>query len=67
MNKEIYEKYLVSPITKKTLHIEKKCRLYSGSENLKELCSSFGLKCISQEDFETAKNTIFTISVFKKP
>ena len=24
MNKEIYEKYLVSPITKKSLHIDKK-------------------------------------------
>ena len=44
----------------------KKCRLYSGSENLKELCSSFGLKCISQEDFETAKDIFFTISVFEK-
>ncbi len=43
-----------------------KCRLYSGSENLKELCSSFGLKCISQEDFETAPNIYFTISVFEK-
>lgn len=45
----------------------KKCRLYSGSENLKELCSSFGLKCISQEDFETTKDIFFTISVFEKP
>ena len=44
----------------------KKCRLYSGSENLKELCSSFGLKCISQEDFETTQNIFFTISVFEK-
>ena len=44
----------------------KKCRLYSGSENLKELCSAFDLKCISQEDFETAKDIFFTISVFEK-
>ena len=44
----------------------KKCRLYSGSENLKELCSSFDLKCISQDDFETAKDIFFTISVFEK-
>lgn len=44
----------------------KKCRLYSDTETLVELCESNGLKLIELQDFQTKENLIHTISVFEK-
>lgn len=44
----------------------KKCRLYSDTRTLVEICEENGLRLISKEEFNTKENLIHTVCVFEK-